>query len=124
MSATTCTCGPAPKFVFACSGGSDVGALTDLAAREMTRLGLGRMYCLAGVAGRVPDITENTQAAAAILAIDGCPKDCTKKTLELAGITKFAHLRLSDLGFSKGAAPASTENLAKVIAKGQELLGT
>ncbi len=41
-------CGGAPKLIFPCSGGADVGALADQAARRLTRDGFGTMYCLAG----------------------------------------------------------------------------
>ena len=43
-----CTCQAAPKLIFPCSGASDVGGLTDRAARQMTLDLEGRMYCLAG----------------------------------------------------------------------------
>ena len=43
----------APKLVFPCSGASDVGGLSDRAARQMTLDQTGKMYCLAGIGGRV-----------------------------------------------------------------------
>jgi hypothetical protein len=48
---------------------------------------------------------------------DGCPLDCTKKTLEVAGFTRVNHLRLNDLGFEKGKTKVSSESVAKVIDK-------
>lgn len=66
------------KLIFACSGAADVGAVADQAARQMTRDGIGRMFCLAGIGGRVPGIMKTTQAAEAILAIDGCPLNCVR----------------------------------------------
>ena len=110
----TCACGGAPKLIFPCSGGSDVGALADLAARQMTRAGSGKMYCLAGIGGRVSGILASTESAAKILAIDGCALNCAKKTLELAGFTHVEHLGLADMGFQKGSSPATPENIAKV----------
>ena len=110
----TCACGGAPKLIFPCSGGSDVGALADLAARQMTRDGSSKMYCLAGIGGRVSGILASTEIAAKILAIDGCPLNCAKKTLELAGFSEFDHLCLTDIGFQKGQSPATPENVAKV----------
>ena len=119
---SACTCSAAPKLVFPCSGGSDVGAVTDQAARKLTRDGAGKMYCLAGIGGRVTGIMETTTAAAQVLAIDGCEQDCVRKTLELAGFTKFVHLRLSDLGMAKGQTPPNDATVAKVAARGRELL--
>ena len=110
----TCACGGAPALIFPCSGGSDVGALADLAARQMTRDGSGKMYCLAGIGGRVSGILASTESAAKILAIDGCPLNCAKKTLELAGFSGFEHLCLADIGFLKGQSPATPENIATV----------
>lgn len=118
----TCACKTAPKLIFSCSGGSDVGALADLAARQMTRDGSGKMYCLAGIGGRVSGILANTESAARILAIDGCPLNCAKKSLELAGFAQFAHLGLVEIGFQKGASPATPENVAKIAAAGSAAL--
>ncbi|NLF38904.1 zinc-binding protein [bacterium] len=111
---TACMCGEAPTLIFPCSGGSDVGCLADQAARKLTKDGVGRMYCLAGIGGRVPGIIETTKAAAAVLAIDGCPVDCAKKTLEQAGFSGFKHLRLSDIGLEKGRSPVTFEAVHKV----------
>ena len=93
----SCACDAAPKLIFACSGAADVGHISDLAARKLTAEGVGKMFCLAGIGGRVSGILETTRAAAAILAIDGCTLDCARKTLEEAGFTQFEHLRVTDL---------------------------
>ena len=119
---TTCACSVAPKLIFPCSGGSDVGAVSDQAARQLTRDGAGKMYCLAGIGGRVAGIMETTKSAALVLVIDGCEQDCARKTLELAGFTKFAHLRLSDLGMAKGQTPPNDANVTKAAAGGRSLL--
>jgi uncharacterized metal-binding protein len=118
----TCACSVAPKLIFPCSGGSDVGAITDQTARILTRDGVGKMYCLAGIGGRVSNIIETTQAADMVLAIDGCPQDCARKTLEQAGFTGFLHLRLSDIGLNKGESPLTNAYLAQAAARAQELL--
>lgn len=110
----TCACGGAPKLIFACSGGADVGGLADQAARKMTMNGAGRMFCLAGIGGRVSGIVKTTEAAGKILAIDGCSLNCAKKTLEEAGLKDFAHLNLSEIGFQKGSSPANEENIETV----------
>ncbi len=119
---TQCACGTAPKLIFSCSGGADVGALADQAGRKLTRDGCGRMFCLAGIGGRVSGIMKSTEAAAMVLAIDGCPLDCAKKCLEHAGFTTLKHLRLSDLGLEKGASEVSEANIALVATKAAELL--
>lgn len=108
-------CCAAPTLIFACSGAADVGAIADRAARKLTADGAGKMYCLAGIGGRVSGILKTTQEAEKILAIDGCPLDCTKLSLEEAGFTQFKHMEVTDLGLKKGKSPASNENIAAVV---------
>ena len=114
-----CACDAAPKLIFACSGAADVGQASDLAARRLTAEGAGKMFCLAGIGGRVSGIMETTRAAAAVLAIDGCPLDCARKTLEEAGFAAFEHLRLSDLGLEKGKTPVTDEVVDRVAGRGR-----
>jgi len=115
-------CGAAPRLIFACSGAADVGKLSDLAARELDAAGAGKMFCLAGISGRVSGIMATAEAAQAILAIDGCPLDCAKNTLENAGFTNFEYIRLSDLGMEKGKTPVTDEAIAQVVGLGKSRL--
>ncbi|MBN8216320.1 MAG: putative zinc-binding protein [Spirochaetes bacterium] len=117
-----CGCAAAPKLVFPCSGAADVGEIADRAGRKLTREGHGKMFCLAGVGGAIPNILTSTRAADTILAIDGCPTNCVKATLEKAGITHFQHLQLADLDLPKGKSPATEEAIGKVAAAGAALL--
>ena len=117
-----CACCGAPTLIFACSGAADVGAVADQAARGLTRDGAGKMYCLAGIGGRVPGILTTTAAAGKILAIDGCALDCARNTLEQAGFTASTHLRLTDMGLEKGKSPANEENIARAVEAGRAAL--
>ena len=108
-------CRAAPTLIFSCSGAADVGAISDKAARKLTADGAGKMYCMAGIGGRVPGILKTTQDAEKILAIDGCPLDCTKLSLEEAGFTEFEHMQVADLGLEKGKSPATDENITTVV---------
>ena len=112
----------APKLIFACSGATDVGQIADLAARRLSAEGVGKMFCLAGIGGRVDGIMATTATAAAILAIDGCPMDCASKTLEAAGFPQFSHLRLGDLMMEKGKTPATEDMVAHAAAEGRKCL--
>lgn len=118
----SCECSAAPRLIFACSGAADVGELADRAARKMTRSGNGRMFCLAGIGGRVSGIMKSTEAASAILAIDGCQLECAKKSLEEAGFKNFRHLLLSDLGFQKGESEVTDEAVEKIAEAGAKLM--
>jgi len=115
-------CSGGPKLIFACSGAADVGEISDRAARKMTKDGVGKMFCMAGIGGRITPIIKTTESADNILAIDGCPLNCVKSSLELAGFNDFQHLQLADLGLKKGSSPANEENIAKVAAKATEII--
>ena len=115
-------CSKAPRLIFACSGAADVGAIADQAARKLTKEGSGKMFCLAGVGGRVSGIMKTTESAEKILAIDGCPLNCAKNCLEQAGFTNLEQLQLAELGLEKGKSPISEEAIEKVSAEGREIL--
>jgi len=115
-------CDGGPTLIFACSGAADVGQIADQAARKMTKEGAGRMFCLAGVGGRVSGIMKTTESASKILAIDGCELDCTKELLKQAGYTDFEHLRITDLGMQKGKTDVTDQNIAKVAEQGAAML--
>jgi uncharacterized metal-binding protein len=118
----SCSCSGGPTLIFACSGAADVGAVADLAGRKLTADQKGKMFCLAGIGARVPGIMKTTEAAARILAIDGCPLNCVKGTLEQAGFKSFLHLQMADLGMEKGKTPPSPQTVGKVIDKACEML--
>jgi uncharacterized metal-binding protein len=120
--AQTCACGDKPKLIFPCSGAADVGAIADLAARKMTREGIGKMACLAGIGAGSSGIIESTKAASKVLVIDGCPVDCGKKVLEKAGFSDFKHMRVTEQGFEKGKSPATENAIKTITTKGRELL--
>ena len=115
-------CNSGPKLIFACSGAADVGAIADQAARKMTKEGVGKMFCTAGIGGRISGIMKTTESADRILAIDGCPLDCVKNSLQQAGFNEFDHLQLANLGLEKCNSPVTEENIDKVVAKGKEMV--
>lgn len=86
------------------------------------REGIGKMFCLAGLGGKVEAILNSTRKAERILVIDGCPQQCARKTLEQAGIAKFQSLELSTLGLTKGKSPATDENIRKVADQAKRVL--
>jgi len=122
MSNQACGCSGGAKLIFACSGAADVGEIADRAARKLTREGAGRMFCTAGIGGRISGILKTSEAADSILAIDGCPLNCVKSSLEQAGFTTFKHLQLADLGLEKGKSPANEESVNKAAARAREMI--
>lgn len=118
----SCECSGGPKLVFACSGAADVGEIADRAARKLTRDGVGRMFCAAGIGGRISGILKTTEAADKLLAIDGCPLNCVKSSLEQAGFRRFKHLQLADLGLEKCKSSVTDDNVNKVAARAAEMI--
>ena len=99
----TCLCKPTEVLIFPCSGGSNVGQIANEAAKELTTRGFGKMYCLAGIGGHISGIIESTKAAKKIIAIDGCPVSCARKTLEHADCPVTVHVVVTELGIKKSS---------------------
>jgi uncharacterized metal-binding protein len=70
------------------------------------------MSCLAGIGGRVKNLMSKAERAQEILVIDGCPLNCARNTLQLAGFQGFQHLELHRLGMRKGSCPPTPERVA------------
>ena len=99
-----------------------MGGLSDQAARQMTKDGTGKMYCLAGIGGRVEPIMANVLGVAKVLVIDGCSQECARKTMELAGFSGFQHLKLEGMGYKKGETPVTPDRVRAVADRGAALL--
>jgi len=114
--ADNCMCNDTGVLVFPCSGGSDVGELSDRAARKMDKCGRVKMFCLAGIGAHIPGMIESAKAGNKLITIDGCPVSCSKKTLEHAGFKVIAY-NLKDMGFEKSKTEVNEENIKKVALK-------
>lgn len=102
-------------MILACSGGSNVGQLSNRAAVELTREGFGKMYCLAGIGGRLKGFVQSAKDVPVIAAIDGCNVGCAKAILKNADISSYTHIVLTDLGIEKNKDfNLSEEHLATV----------
>lgn len=117
---------PATKrvVIYACSGCSDAGELADRTARVLAQRKVGEMSCLAGIGGRVKPLLNRAARADGIVAIDGCPLNCARHTLEQAGFQIVYHLELHKLGLRKGSCPPTEERLATAVRAGVELIQT
>ena len=101
MAQKECMCQEAGVLIFPCSGGSDVGELSDRVARKMAKCGKARIFCLAGIGAHIPGMIESAKNAKKLIAIDGCQVLCSKKTLEHAGFEVVSY-NLKEMGFLKG----------------------
>ncbi|MDH3574831.1 MAG: putative zinc-binding protein [Desulfobacteraceae bacterium] len=88
-------------MILACSGGSNVGQLSNQAAIELTQEGFGKMFCLAGIGGHLGGFVQSAKDVPAMVAIDGCELGCAKAILEHAEIPAKNYLVLTDLGIEK-----------------------
>jgi len=110
--------------MYACSGCSDAGELADRTARALSQQTRGEMSCLAGIGGRVKSLMMKAEKADHIVAIDGCPLNCARHTLEQAGFQTLHHLELHKLGLRKGSCAPTEERLALAVRAGAELIET
>ena len=101
MTKDKCTFNKNGMLIFACSGGSNVGQIANEAAKDLTNLGRGKMYCLAGIGGKDNSIVASTKAAKRIIVIDGCSVQCARKTLGQSGFIPDLHVIVTDLGIKK-----------------------
>lgn len=91
-------CSAAVKtLILACSGGSNVGQISNAVMIELDKMGVGNAYCLAGIGSALPGFVETAKVAKTIV-IDGCQVGCGKKMLEKHGITPSHYFIVTELG--------------------------
>jgi len=88
-------------LVFPCSGGSNVGQLSNEAAKKLDNTKDATMSCLAGLGGHVAEIISSAQSNVPVLVIDGCPLACGKKIVEHLGIRNYGYVEITALGIKK-----------------------
>ncbi len=88
-------------MILACSGGSNVGQLSNLAAVELTQEGFGKMFCLAGIGGQLSGFVQSAKDVPAMVAIDGCAVGCAKAILRQVQVPLKHYLVLTDEGIEK-----------------------
>jgi uncharacterized metal-binding protein len=113
-----CLCGASEYIVLSCSGACDLGQITDLVARKLSKEGVRKMNCLAVVGAGIEKSIEDFKTKN-ILMLDGCPVDCGKQILDKAGIEDYKYLRITDLGFTKGQTPVTGEIISQVYEKAE-----
>jgi uncharacterized metal-binding protein len=98
-------------MILACSGGSNVGQLSNQAAVELTQEGFGKMYCLAGIGGQLKGFVQSARDVPMIAAIDGCSVGCAKAILKNADIQNYNYVVLTELGIekNKNLSPSAVE---------------
>lgn len=97
----TCGCSGEGAVFYPCSGGSNVGQISNEAAKALVDRGLGKFSCLAGVGSHGEGFIAAAKRANRIVTLDGCAAKCAYKTLKHAGIEPTLQLVMTDLGIKK-----------------------
>lgn len=120
---TKCSCGSANVAIFPCVGASNVGQLSNKVAIELEKQNFGNLMCTVGIGARVPGLMKSAEASERIIAIDGCPVNCARKTLELAGFKVDRHIVISELGIKKNKDKNLKDNeISEALEKTLEIL--
>jgi uncharacterized metal-binding protein len=99
--AEDCCANNGNTMILACSGGSNVGQLSNQAAVELTQEGFGKMFCLAGIGGQLSGFVQSARDVENLLVIDGCQVGCAKAIMDNAKIPMKNYVILTDLGIEK-----------------------
>jgi uncharacterized metal-binding protein len=110
-------------LLYACSGGANVGEISDKVARELMFAGEGTMFCLAGVGGDIQGMVQTARDADVNLVIDGCPIDCARKVFDRHGIDNYTQIKVTDLGIEKAKGVRCTDQqVGQVVTVAREKL--
>ncbi|MFC1893282.1 putative zinc-binding protein [Chloroflexota bacterium] len=96
-----CECQAKDIILLPCSGGSNCGQITNQVAVNLDVLGIGRIYCLAGIGAHINGMVESARGAKRIVALDGCQVACAKKTIEHAGLYVTDWICMTEEGIEK-----------------------
>lgn len=122
----TCTCGGGEegakkRIIFACSGASNVGELSNAASVVLTKEGFGSKACTASLAIKTPSVMKKSEEADEIVIIDGCPVGCAKKIAEAADVEPDQYMVITDLDIKKiGDMDVNEDDLEKVVSAAWE----
>ena len=100
-SAQKCLCEAEEVILLPCSGGSNCGQIANQVAVKLDEGGLGKLYCLAGIAAHIEGMVESAKSAKRIVALDGCQVACARKAIEHAGLVVTDWICVTDEGIAK-----------------------
>lgn len=117
MKDNNCCSEPNTTTILACSGGSNVGQITNEVAKLLDIRGEGKFFCLAGVGGHISGMVASVEGCDRVLVLDGCSVACAKKVVDAADISGYRYLVVTDLGIQKvHDFRLSEEHLDRVLA--------
>lgn len=109
--------------IYACSGQSNLGQITNEVALRLKEASVGSMACLVGVGAGVEGMVLGARDAKKNALIDGCPVKCGLKAFEKAGIKPHIYCNVSELGLEKSSERPEDDDVNKVFLYVKEMIG-
>ncbi len=97
----SCGCSSEGVVFYPCSGGSNVGQISNEVAKSLVGQGLGKFSCLAGIGSHGGGFITAAKKANRVVSLDGCAAKCAYKTLKHAEIEPAIQIVITDLGIKK-----------------------
>lgn len=88
-------------LVYSCSGCSSAAQLANELAVSLDRNAVAEMSCIAGVGGDVAPLVATATDGRPVVAIDGCPLECTRRCLDRHDVRPDRHYVLAEEGVPK-----------------------
>ena len=88
-------------LVYACSGASNLGQLTNEIAVRLDREGLAEMSCAEAVGIEARPPYEAALSGRSVVAISGCPLACARRLLAEHGVAVARSIQLENRGVLK-----------------------
>ena len=89
------------RLIFCCSGASNVGVLSYLAAIRLAQEGFGNFSCIAGIGGDIPQMIRAAKDAEERTVLDGCPTGCARRIMDSNLIPIDRYVIVTQLGIKK-----------------------
>ena len=89
------------RLIFCCSGASNVGFLSYLAAIRLAQEGFGNFSCIAGIGGNNLPMIRAAKIAPERIVIDGCPIGCARRIMDSNLIAVDCYVIATELGITK-----------------------
>ena len=111
---SSCCSEGSDRLVVACSGASNVGQVSNLAAVRMTQLGVAKMTCLAALGAKLPAYIESAKNRD-LVVMDGCPVGCAKIIVDGIGRADYKYFVISEMGVDKSHRFDNLENETDLV---------
>lgn len=98
---STCGCSPTGTIIYFCSGGSNVGQISNEVTKQMISRGMGKFSCLAIVGSDGEGFIASAKKTNRIVVIDGCATRHAYRRKKHTGIEPTVHEVVTDWEIKK-----------------------